>query len=919
MNMILVDAEFELAYSQFKASKAKHPELNITQLLDDYVAPVHREAVFKRWSDEEFIVERPEAPVIKGEVAVWRPGYTSVGGPHWTALQTFLIEHGGRTEAQVHSLDKASDKVLFGIGDPSIQIGATQSTKGVLQGPQKFSGLVIGYVQSGKTANYTALAAKAYDAGYQLVIVLTGIHNALRRQTQIRMNNELGVLAGTPERPTAHSNNSDPKESIMELTSEDLLHGDFQYVHLDSKKTLMRGKHLCVTKKNASVLRRLIQWLGSEVKVPTLIIDDEADQASINTASFTSEEDLDEDIKPTTINGLIRDLKNNCTGHCAYVAYTATPYANVFIDMDANDEKYLQDLYPENFIISLPKPDGYMGPAEFFGPQITGEDSGEDFSANVLRIMNSEEIKDLQSLHSKHQSGTPLLTPQLMKSIHQFLLATCARRETAGQALPSSFLVHTSPTVKDQENLGDRISKYVDQMIQSWRYNKEPFRDILEKEWAELCEELKEDQFKIDFERLTSHLDSLIGRFEGLQVKVLNFRSEDDLDYEITPDLVSIIVGGNKLSRGLTLEGLIFSYFVRKTAREPQADTLTQMGRFFGYRREIVDITRVFTTDKLRNDFREISQMEEALRQDIVLYEKTGKTPRDFAPRVQRRAGIMPTAANRMRAAAVKGVSYSGDLIQTTSFDFTNDAVAVNKSNLEQTSKLLTEIENLGLRAAEVKSQRETTKRIWTEVPGANVLNFIQAFRTADSANRFVSSHISTYIRDLLYHPNDAELTHWSVAVIGRSPLASLGSENFGLDFAFGRINRSLDLGSEKSIGTLINPLTLSASDAAGDEIIDFTPDEIAEAREIIANGKQKASTAARSVRPKNRGLLLIYPISPSSVGVTEGTNNDMTLGEGVFGDKTVDDTVVGLSIVFPESLLELNEYYQQGRIMDGR
>jgi hypothetical protein len=149
--------------------------------------------------------------------------------------------------------------------------------------------------------------------------------------------------------------------------------------------------------------------------------------------------------------------------------------------------------------------------------------------------------------------------------------------------------------------------------------------------------------------------------------------------------------------------------------------------------------------------------------------------------------------------------------------------------------------------------------------------------------------------------------------------LPSLGTESFGLDFEIGRIARSLDVGSEKNIGTLINPLSLSKNDSSGDEIIDFSDAELEKARTVMETQSQKASAAARSIRPKSRGLLLIYPISPSSIGSTEGTNNDITLGEGVFGSKSSDDTLVGLSMVFPESLLELNEYWQQGRIMEGR
>lgn len=621
-----VDPGFEMAFAEYKRALGENPHLTPPQVLDDFVAPRYRDRVWQRWQEEDIPVG--PIPRMSGpRKPYWRPDYSSSTGSKWVALQSFLMSHGGRSAEQVLALDKASDAVLFGIGDPTTRLEGTRSEPLLEhEGVQRYKGLVVGYVQSGKTANYTALAAKAFDAGYQLVIVLTGIHNALRRQTQIRMNNELGLLPSTPERPTAAGSDPTQGSSILQLTSEDITSGDFRNMHISAGDTLPLKPHLCVTKKNASVLQNLISWLGT-VKVPTLIIDDEADQASINTAAPTEDDDVDEDIRPTRINALIRELKNKaCQGHCAYVAYTATPYANVFIDMDANHSELEDDLYPSDFIISLPKPPGYMGPMEFFGPEFQGEDGEQGLSARVLRILPKEEILQLQELHTRPQSGQPLLTEHFGLSLKQFILAVAARRTILQSSVPGSFLAHTSSRVTEQENLGERISKFVDLLHQAWRYNRDGLDRELREIWADFCDEMVDGDFKIPYDALTQQLDGLLNRFGSISTQVLNFRSQDELDYETNPDMVSIIVGGNKLSRGLTLEGLLFSYFVRKTQAIPQADTLTQMGRFFGYRREIVDLTRVVTTEKLRSDFREISQMEEALRADIVLYQRTGKT-----------------------------------------------------------------------------------------------------------------------------------------------------------------------------------------------------------------------------------------------------------------------------------------------------
>ncbi len=270
-----------------------------------------------------------------------------------------------------------------------------------------------------------------------------------------------------------------------------------------------------------------------------------------------------------------------------------------------------------------------------------------------------------------------------------------------------------------------------------------------------------------------------------------------------------------------------------------------------------------------------------------------------------------------MRSAVAQGVSYSGDLIQTTSLDNSASALKIASKNYAVTCAFLNEVSIVGRKSLPFGSHVDGNRKLWKQVPGSLVLSFISDFSTVDGANRFVSRHISTYIRDLLHHADASELKEWSVALIGRTPVESLGVEGFGLAESVGRLNRSLDVGSDRSIGTLINPLGLTAEDARGDEIIDFTGGEIDEARKLVANGDNKAAHATRSIRPKNRGLLLIYPLSPASIGASEGTNQQLTLGAGLFGDASEDTTIVGLSIVFPESELELNQYWRQGKIVE--
>jgi hypothetical protein len=280
-------------------------------------------------------------------------------------------------------------QVLFLLGDPSESGKNLESVKG----------LVVGYVQSGKTANYTALSAKAFDAGYKIVIVLSGIHNALRRQTQIRLENELGVIASTPDRLTASAIAPSGFDAITRITTDDLTTGDFKYSNIQNN-VLGKGRSLFVTKKNASVLAKLIDWIGnSALDVPTLIIDDEADQATINTKNgvtkaeyeaYEGDQPSDIDIDPTRINELVRTLVKKFN-NVSYVGYTATPYANVFIPFDDTHSVVGDELYPKDFILSLPKPNNYMGPEDFFGTQMSGEKGPAD-TENVIQIVPSEAV-----------------------------------------------------------------------------------------------------------------------------------------------------------------------------------------------------------------------------------------------------------------------------------------------------------------------------------------------------------------------------------------------------------------------------------------------------------------------------------------------------------------------------------------------
>ena len=871
----------------------------------------------------------PQGPVAQRRRKEWQPRHNSSNGQLWRLLRQYNFDELERSKEEVNQLHDASDKVLYLLGDPAEQ------------GPKldKVKGLVVGYVQSGKTANYTALTAKAFDAGFKLVIVLSGVHNSLRRQTQIRMNNELGVVESTERRKTSNKGSLEDHERVTTLTTEDLTTGDF-FGSTISSNILGGIKALIVTKKNSHVLDGLIRWIGTAGKgIPTLIIDDEADQATVNTrrgksraeyAGFEGDNAEDLDIDPTKINEKIRELLNRFN-NVSYVGYTATPYANVFIGIDHYHSKLGEDLYPRDFILSLPKPANYMGPEEFFGGQVTGEDDPEP-SNGAIRIVSGIDQDTLEKISPFHDGESPTLPESLVGAIDDFILGTAARWAEVRDNPASTMLIHTSHLKEKQKDIADHVRAYVKGIVDDWRLFHENAEQSWRVKWEKFSNELRfnnpKSRFLLEFSDLEPWIDRLLKTEHETPILLLNYSSQDELDYESNPKLTAIVIGGNKLSRGLTLEGLIVSYFVRKAAA-PKADTLTQMGRFFGYRGSLLDITRLYTTDELRSAFVDISIVEESLRREIRELALTGQSPSAYQIRVQRRLGLMPTAQSKMRTAKKDAISYSGDLVQTTSFPKADEFKGKTDHtkldwNLDLTCEFIATLQSkFGDPYSELWSKAVTgstyklSQAKWANVSATVVCEYLAQYQAIEGATRFLPGAIARYVKELSeISTSTPELTLWTVVIAGRSPDSRLGVEDFGTAMSFGRIERSLVAGSEVSIKTLINPLNLDKG--TGDELLDFTENEIQEMRRLKAEDPSaKTSHLVRSQRNPNKGLLVIYPISPESIGVgnesaKQGKRGDVTLGASLWGLGALQKTVVGLSLSFPVSRIQPEEYWTQ-------
>lgn len=843
---------------------------------------------------------RGGASIVDGGPRAWAESWDADAGYYWKRIRQYLIDRKGWLRDDVNDLNKSSNNVLRHIEDPRTDGPYSRADFRV-------QGLVLGYVQSGKTANFTSLIAKAADRGYRLIIVLSGVHNSLRAQTQRRLDLELGLVAdpkgvGRPDR----------EHVWWAITNADLK-GDFS-PNTDAGPIATGSRGLMVIKKNATVLRRLVKWLeAGEVPsdLPVLIIDDEADQASINTVQEPDEVDLgddtgdvpaDQELDPSTINGLIRELIEQFH-RVSYVAYTATPFANVLINPDAESDRRGSDLFPREFIISLPRPAAYVGAERIFGRPALNEDGDQVSGLDVVRIVPVEELRELVPRgRAAVAAWEPVVTESLRAAMLDWLLATAGKLQRLGDGI-SSMLVHTTQRIGQQNDLAGVVDDELKLMRSRWRHSRESIRPELIRRWntdfRPVTVSLNAD-WDVPFAAIEPHLDNLLGQPEALQLLILNSESPDLLDYESNPTIKVLLIGGNRLSRGLTLEDLMVSFYIREAATY---DTLLQMGRWFGFRGRFIDLTRLWTTDVLVSRFRHLSLVEEDLRDQIKMYERDNLTPLQMAPKIRSHPDMLVVAKNRMGSAESVRQSYAGQLIQMTRFQLGDDRWL--EDNLETTRALL---RALGRPTGAPSGRSERPG--WTNIPWLYVEGFLQNFRTAQDAMSFDAATAARYIR--IQAERHSELTQWTVAVqCGLRVNPDLGSCDLGIAGIgpLPAINRSRLKADSLSVGALVSPATPGNLGAA-DESIDLTEAQIARAT-ASADTFPNRGHALRAQRPKTNGLLLFYPISPKS---KPGRNVVGDNRRPLFDDPAGHPFVIGIALSFPPSSTEATVEYLAGR-----
>jgi len=571
------------------------------------------------------------------------------------------LRNEGWSPTVVQSLSDVGTKILGHLQDPTSP------------GVWDRRGLVIGHVQSGKTANYLGLVAKAADAGYKFIIVIAGVHNNLRKQTQERVDE--GFVGRTRVENTwkivgvGHDDYPHPAT----LTN---VYADFNKRTADHSGWSINDFSkpvILVIKKNVSTLKSLHRWLdelnsrghGKIKDVPMLMIDDEADNASINTKK--------EDNDPTQTNRRIREILSLFDKSC-YVGYTATPFANIFINPDAyGDEQLREELFPRDFIYCLDAPTTYFGPDKVF--------LDDDSSDRILETIDDAE-NYIPFVHKKDFDVLDL-PPSLYRAIRQFVVVKAIRKIRGQEEKHCSMLVNVSRFVDVQALVRTHISVYLKKLKEAIKANYLMPDSVSQKN--ENMEQLKL-VFEADFwDADVSWKElkrALYDAAESIRTFVVNSKSDEPLDYKKYErdghGLTAIAVGGLSLSRGLTIEGLCISYMYRNTR---MYDTLMQMGRWFGYRSGYDDLCRVHLPQDSIDWYAHIAVSSEDLRDQIIQMRLDGLSPKDFGLYVMSHPDTLQvTAANKMRSAESVTVrqNYSEKAIES---DILPDERAVNDFN----------------------------------------------------------------------------------------------------------------------------------------------------------------------------------------------------------------------------------------------
>tara|TARA_Y100001970_G_scaffold292614_1_gene434675 strand:+ start:3366 stop:6230 length:2865 start_codon:yes stop_codon:yes gene_type:complete len=844
---------------------------------------------------------------------------TNIDRPYWETHREWLLND--YPIEVVNTIDRTTDEILKKIENPN-RLGSWDRR-----------GLVVGSVQSGKTGHFIALINKAVDAGYKRIIVLSGLTNDLRMQTNQRLDE--GFFGYNTEFL------QDDRSKIGDMSRRDLLDlglirggqsnlrpitltnsgikGDLSSV-VARQGNVMNVDHpmLFCVKKNKTSLQNILQLFLTLNQIefnqnpfkiidekkppylknsPILIIDDEVDQASVDTGNqiFDSNDNPDPEYNPKTINRLIRQILN-IHSKKIYIGYTATPISNIFIHDNASTPEFGEDLFPKSFIYDLPLPSNYFGIDKMFPILENG-----DVDYKFIKLIQDHCLEPnnlictdgwIPPKHNKEHiplyNNENIISDSLREAIYSFLIVSTLRNLRGGKADHKSMLIHVSKYILVNKQIFRQVSKEMDMIRSIFKNPGDPSHSVAIFKFKILYDQLRKTGMdnEISFEELLVHKDGLsnVANEASKNIKNLSGDSDDILDYKRykaieQKGIITIIIGGDRLSRGITLEGLSTSYFLRSSR---MYDTLMQMGRWFGYRDGYEDLIRLYTTVELSENFEHISKAMDELRIEFRAMANYGKTPMDFGLKVKSHPYLMVTSNVKRRHGTEISLNFIDHSAQTVSFD-------LNKlnSNLLTTNKLIDSI-NEPDEYDHIKRENLFNAKnsyLWKNIESTKIINFFEDYSTHKDSITVNTDLLANFIKKMNNH---GELMNWTVSLMGT------GNSNYIYNFLgkykvelLKRAPRILE-DNKFSIGALSDPTH---------EAIDLNADQIKEVINISEQNKYLRS-ACRKFRDKKNGLLILYPVY--TCYKKDDYNN---LKKGLDADINFDGIpTIGFAVSFPSS-----------------
>ena len=839
--------------------------------------------------------------------------------PYWETYREYLKSDKQFSPDAVSALDKTTDMMMRNIEDPnrkgawdsrglivgSVQSGKTSNFIGFLN-----KAIDAGYkkiiILSGLNKNLRQQTQLRIDEGllgYDTAFMKNGVRDLKGPLARKRMMFNLKPI---------HSATNSKINGDFKFTAAE----HFMNIHTDEPTVF-------VVKKNKSILESVIKYFLNAPSVhgvsvdskpfkirghqgdynsfikdrPILVIDDEVDNGSVDTGEQKLDEkgEFDPEYDPKTINSRIRQILNIFEKK-VYIGYTATPFANIFIHHEKKTKEEGLDLFPKDYIIDLPIPSNHSGLEKIFNIEKVDGDVIEDREIDDNYFFNI--VKDNSLYHDdpdcaegwipprhnryhipkyeyKNDDEVPI-PPSLREAIMSFILTSACRNFRGYVEDGKSMLIHVSKFQDVQDIVYKQVSDYMDVLrsrMQASHYLHDETISKFEEIWHKnfYINKDKTEEKMPTWQDLLDHKYSLkfIVNEVCQNIKVLNGKSDDTLDYENFFNennfgLHTIVIGGDKLSRGITLEGLSISYFLR-SAKMPMYDTLMQMGRWFGYRMGYEDLCRLYTTENVIKWFFHISVATEEMRNSFRIMAQQGATPLEFGLKVRTNPNLIITSKTKMRSARKERTSFSREVEEIITFEKNNEVI---KSNFNAINEFLLDIDKPTISGEYDNGlQKWKNSYIWKNVDPKNVIKFLKSYKKFEDSRTLGCKEYVDYIKNL---NSFGELTNWTICLHGSG--SSKVNETFANKHKVELLLRTPSNQKNES------KISLKVITQPRDELIGLEDSEIDDYKNSLQNFTkthdpvtdektimQARRELARYHRSEKRGLLNLYPI----LGVT--------------------------------------------------